>query len=284
MTTPPQAAAPEKHGALGRLVRDTETLAANWEREAFAAAAGDDLAKVFSLDTALDLMSRPGLPASCFRLFRDGAPVPQEEFEVRRGRPGPGREATVDVDALRRAHDAGATVIFEEVRTLVPAVDSLAADLAEELGFRIYCAAFLTPADTAGIWPHYDLASGLLCQVHGSKSWHVGEPEQRWPTVPCGASRPEFTPTLRTVLQPGQTLYIPRGHPHSGAATEEPSLHLSFAIMPFTWKDLLVRHLETSVEHDPLREMLPLGHGGTPAEALLGEAFGRLPRVDPPLR
>ncbi len=284
MTTPPNTAAPESRGALHRLVRDTEVLAANWERAAFTSEAGADLTEVFSLDTALDLLGRPGLPASCFRLFANGSPVPQEEFALPRGRPGPGREPTVDTEALLGAYEAGATVIFEEVRTLVPTVDSLAEDLSRELGFRIYCAAFLTPADTAGVWPHYDLSSALLCQVHGSKSWRVGEPEELWPTAPCGSSQPEFTPALKTVLKTGQTLYIPRGHPHAGEATEEPSLHLSFAIRPFTWADYLRGHLRKSLDHDPLREMLPLGYRDSPADALLGEALDRLPPTRPTVR
>lgn len=264
------------HPVLERIVGDSDAFLGHWEHSPVVAEAGPAAGEAFSLETALSLLNRAGLPASCFRVFQDGAPRPQEEFSSGRGRPGPGREPVADRTALLRAHDAGATIVFEEVRLLVPEVERLASQLEEELGFGVYCAAFLTPAGNSGVRPHYDLASGFLCQVHGSKSWSVGAPETLWPTVPSGASQPEFAPVLQTVLTPGSTLYIPRGHPHAGTATDELSLHLSFAVKPRTWKDVLLAHLREEGQHEPLRQMLPLGHTDLDGRDLLAEALERL--------
>lgn len=263
-------------GALSRLVRDTETLLKHWEDEPLVTATGPAVREVFDIERAFSLLGTPGLPVSAFRLFRDGSPVPQDEFAAPRGRPGPGREPVADGRALLDAYGRGATVIFEEVRLLVPGVDSLASELEEELGFGVYCAAFLTPAGNAGVRPHYDLASGFLCQVHGSKSWRVGRPETVWPVVPSGNDRPEFEPVLETVLRPGETLYIPRGHPHAGTATEETSLHLSFAVKPRTWRDVLRTYLKSEGVGEPLREMLPLDHRERTEGELLAHAIERL--------
>ncbi|MFE1165821.1 JmjC domain-containing protein [Nocardiopsis sp. NPDC058789] len=264
------------HPVLARIVGDTDAFLDHWERSPVVAEAGPAVTEAFPLEAALSLVNRAGLPASCFRVFQDGAPLPQEEFSADRGRPGRGREPLADRSALLRAHDAGATIVFEEVRLLVPEVERLATELEEELGFGVYCAAFLTPAGNSGVRPHYDLASGFLCQVHGSKSWSVGAPDTPWPTVPSADSQPAFDPVLETVLTPGRTLYIPRGHPHAGTATDELSLHLSFAVKPRTWKDVLQAHLRGDTQHAPLREMLPLGHTDLDGRDLLAEAVERL--------
>ncbi|MEE2048966.1 JmjC domain-containing protein [Nocardiopsis tropica] len=268
------------HGpTLGRLVGDTDAFLEHWEHAPAVVEASADVARAFPLDRAFSLLGTPGLPVSCFRLLRDGAPVPQQEYSAARERPGPGREPFADGAALLRAYEDGATIIFEEVRLLVPEVAALASGLEEDLGFGIYCAAFLTPAGNSGARPHYDLASGLLCQIHGSKVWSVGDPSERWPATPCGDARPEFDPVLETVLRPGQTLYIPRGHPHAGAATDEPSLHLSFAIKPRTWRDVLQSYIRLGETPEPLRELLPLDHAGRPPEELAAEAVDRLRAV-----
>jgi len=261
---------------LGRLVGDIDAFLEHWERAPVVAEAAVDVERAFPLERAFSLLGTPGLPVSCFRLLRDGAPVPQQEYSTVRDRPGTGREPFADRAALLRAYEEGATIIFEEMRLLVPEVDALASGLEEDLGFGIYCAAFLTPAGNAGARSHYDLASGLLCQIHGSKSWSVGSPSDRWPATPCGDSRPEFEPDLETVLRPGQTLYIPRGHPHAGAATNEPSLHLSFAIKPRIWRDVLQSYLKVGGMPEPLRELLPLDHAERSTEDLVAEAVDRL--------
>ncbi|WP_017606271.1 JmjC domain-containing protein [Nocardiopsis alkaliphila] len=265
-----------RNEVLSRLVGDTETFLKHWELESVVTAADTTVGEAFDLERAFSLLRAPGLPVSSFRLFRDGEPVPQEEFATPRGRPGPGREPIANGRALLNAYEQGATVIFEELRLLVPEVDALACGLEEELGFGVYCAAFLTPAGNAGVRPHFDLASGLLCQIHGSKAWRVGLPETVWPLVPSGDSRPEFEPVLETVLRSGETLYIPRGHPHAGTATEEVSLHLSFAIKPRTWRDVLQAHLKSEDLEESLREMLPLDHRELTRGELVASAVERL--------
>lgn len=263
-------------GALSRLVGDTEAFLKHWEDESLVTETDGSVRQAFDFERAFSLLRTPGLPVSAFRLFHDGSPVPQEEFATRRGRPGAGREPVASGRALLDAYERGATVIFEEVRLLVPDVDVLASELEDELGFGVYCAAFLTPAGNAGVRPHYDLASGFLCQVHGSKSWRVGRPATTWPVVPSGDGRPGFEPVLETVLRPGETLYIPRGHPHAGTATEEASLHLSFAVRPRTWRDVLQAHLRSEDVEESLREMLPLNHRELTDGELLAHAVERL--------
>lgn len=265
-----------ENSALGLLVGETGTFLKHWELTSVVTETATTVGEAFGLERALHLLRTPGLPVSAFRLFREGSPVPQGEFATLRGRPGPGREPIVDGRSLLNAYERGATIIFEEVRLLVPEVDALASRLEEELGFGVYCAAFLTPAGNPGVRPHYDLASGFLCQVHGSKSWKVGRPRTTWPVVPSGDSQPDFEPVLETVLRPGRTLYIPRGHPHAGTATEESSLHLSFAIKPRTWRDVLQGHLKNENVGESLREMLPLGHQDLTEAELVGRAVERL--------
>ncbi|MER8184728.1 cupin domain-containing protein [Kitasatospora sp. NPDC094015] len=255
--------------ALTRLVGHADRLAEHWEAEPFVARSLGSFSDVFDARTAERLIHTTGLPLPSVRLFLAGEELPAARVGRGRERTAGRREALVDGRAVEREVAAGATLVLEELQTYCPQVASFCRELTDETGFATYCAAFLTPAGSRGVAPHYDTAGVLVRQVHGSKRWRVSRPAERWPVREWSPGRagPEPEELLDVVLRAGECLYIPRGFVHVGDATEEASVHLSVALRPVTWAAVLRPQVERALAAEELRECLPFGfHRLEPAE------------------
>lgn len=253
------------------LLTDLDLLERHWERTPFVARGLGDLTDVFSVRVVEELLAAGTLPGGSLRLFRDGKAIPEERYTRIRERNGRQRERLVEPDAVLRDLAHGATVVLEELETYFPGVRTLAAGFRDMTGFSTYCAGFLTPSSTPGLRAHYDLTSVLIRQTHGSKRWRVSEPVNRLPEREWSEHEaPTGEPVLDVVLRAGDCLYVPRGYFHAGEATEQGSVHLSVAIKPVTWRDLLAR-LISADPGEVLRESVPFGfHRGSADELVAG--------------
>jgi ribosomal protein L16 Arg81 hydroxylase len=241
------------------LLTDLTLLERHWEQTPFLVRGLGELSEVFSLSIVDELLGNRTLPGGSLRLFSGGQAVPEERYTRQRERKGRQRERLVDADAVLRHVSGGATVVLEELETYCPGVWRLAAAVRELTGFSTYCAGFVTPSSTPGLRAHYDLASVLIRQVHGSKRWRVSAPLRRLPEREWSEHEaPVGEPVLDVVLAAGDCLYVPRGYFHSGEATGQGSIHLSVAIRPVTWWDLLSQLVSTEAG-ETLRESLPFG-------------------------
>jgi hypothetical protein len=64
---------------------------------------------------------------------------------------------------------------------------------------------------------------------------------------------------ISAVLEPGDSLYLPRGTPHAAEAQTEASGHLTVGILATTWVQVLRRGLEGLSEEADLAGPLPVG-------------------------
>ena len=116
----------------------------------------------------------------------------------------------------------------------------LVAALEARLGCLVGANAYLTPAASRGLAPHWDDVEVFVLQVEGAKSWKVwgwepraggpgGERRRRGGGEGTGAplasspsgdldERSLGEPALEVVLRPGDVLYLPRGTVHAAAA------------------------------------------------------------------
>lgn len=81
-------------------------------------------------------------------------------------------------------------------------------------------ASFSSPG--AGVGPHLDQYDVFIIQGQGSRCWQVGLPgayQERFPH-PQLRQIDSFTPIIEEVLNPGDMIYIPPGHPHNGVAMD----------------------------------------------------------------
>ncbi|WP_421118623.1 cupin domain-containing protein [Aquihabitans daechungensis] len=217
---------------------------------------------------------RPG-----FRLVRDGTTT-QPERVTRRARIG--NRDLEDLAAPNQVIDGyrdGATVVLQGLHLTDPALARFANNLALELDQPIQINAYLSPASARGLDVHFDYHDVFVIQLEGTKRWRIWSPTDR-SRDPIGGKhaipRPTLDelddPILDLVLEAGDVLYVPRGHPHVAETTDQASAHLTVGILAITWHRVVRRAVDEAVDAGRLRSSLPLGAleagpAGAPATA-----------------
>ncbi|WP_122817593.1 JmjC domain-containing protein [Nocardioides pantholopis] len=248
----------EETTALDLLLGGRAELDSCWEEEPFVARGLPPFDEICSLDDVNRLVYDEVHDRSFFRLFDGGLEQPATVAARRRER-GPGEHAPLlDPQEVRRLVAAGHTLVFEELRTLLPAVDAFTSALEGELGHHCYCAAFLSPPDGVGAGAHWDVGSVFLRQLHGEKTWTLGRPVEPAIRRPWNRAPVTFQDPITIELGEGDCLYIPRGWIHEGHTRAKHALHLSIAVQATTWGDVLRAAVDRSERSSPaLREALP---------------------------
>lgn len=215
----------------------------------------------------------------------------------------------IDPVRVNQLHADGATVILSGLQERLPQLGRYCRALEAAMSARVQTNIYMTPGGNQGFNPHYDAHDVLVLQISGTKEWRIfGTPVE----LPLGDQRFERGMDVgeevdRFVLEPGDTVYIPRGMAHDAVATDETSLHITTGLMFRTWADVLAEAVISKAHREPaMRRALPPGfanhgadldaHAGTFAElvALLADApsskllagfreeflSARLPRVE----
>ncbi len=203
----------------------------------------------------------------------------------------------------------GATVILSGLHERLPQLARYCRGIEAAMSARAQTNIYMTPPGNQGFNPHYDGHDVLVLQISGSKEWRIyGTPVE----LPLSDQAFERGMDVgeevdRFVLEPGDTLYVPRGVAHDAVATDDTSLHITTGLMFRTWADVLAEAVIAKAHREPeMRRALPPGfanHGAdltahedtykhlmellaeAPAAKLLAgfrEDFltGRLPRVE----
>jgi ribosomal protein L16 Arg81 hydroxylase len=253
--------------ALGSLVGPTPVdrfLAEHWEREPLHVARGDagHFAGVFS-SAALEAVlaySRPKPPD--LRVVAQQKDLLPDRYVAADG--------SLNLNQLYKAFDEGYTLVLNGLDRFSPTVAALARRLQGELNHRVVANAYLTPAGTKALAPHYDNHDVFVVQVEGSKRWSIHPAPVELPLLHTfqptfaeeGLGAPVATPHLRA----GDTLYLPRGFVHRAEANDEPSLHVTLGVHPAQWIDLVHKALLSCALRDVrLRRALPVGYLDRPS-------------------
>ncbi|MBT9314457.1 cupin [Leptothoe spongobia TAU-MAC 1115] len=166
----------------------------------------------------------------------------------------------------------GASLVLSHVDNRIPELTDLVWAIQQEMGHsavhaNIYCS---WPSQQ-GFHKHFDAHEVLVMQIEGQKEWFVFEDTHKYPFREENSDNytpPNGEPYIHHVLNPGDLLYIPRGHWHCAIAREQPSLHVTLGIRCFTGRDALTwlfKKLQAELQSDEgLRQNLPLmPHGQT---------------------
>lgn len=240
---------------LAALVQPLEIstfLGQYWTRRAVAIAGETPtrFASLFSWASLNHVLNYQSLhsPADV-RLVRDGQSLP-----------------IASPQATIAALQQGATLIVNGLHGRDPALATLAAALRDGVGHRVQINSYCTPAQQQGFDCHYDTHEVMVLQLDGMKEWFVFEPSAIAPTAAMRSPAevpPDAPPYLKTVLQPGDVLYVPRGHWHYAMACgERPSFHLTVGIDCETGLDWLAWLTEELAQRPQWRKNLPLVPGG----------------------
>jgi hypothetical protein len=200
------------------------------------------------------------------RMAKDGAVQPASSF-TRGGGAGAGVADQAADDKVLTAIADGATLVLQGLHRAWPPLVDFGTRLADELGHPVQINAYITPPQSQGFAPHHDVHDVFVLQVSGRKHWVIHAPVVDDPldNQPFGgfadeiAARVTDPPLIDTVLEPGDSLYLPRGTVHSAEALGETSVHLTVGVHPLT-RYQLVRFLLDEVQEDAaLRSSLPMG-------------------------
>lgn len=254
-------------GGLARCVGDVDAFLGSCfgtESHRWRGAGFDDVLSMADVDA---ILTGSGLRRPAVRLVRDGEVVEPGSW-TRRARTG-----SVWIDDLVHPgkvldHFAdGATIVLQSLHRWWSPITSLCRALEGDLGHAVQANAYLTPAGAAGFDPHHDTHDVFVLQVSGAKDWVLREPVvdaplSRHRSDHDEAARQPVTAELR--LEPGDCLYLPRGHIHSAETREGASLHITIGVLATTAHDLLRRLVDAAAEDPRFRRSLPAGFGTDP--------------------
>ncbi|MFN2518037.1 MAG: cupin domain-containing protein [Jatrophihabitantaceae bacterium] len=223
----------------------------------------DDLLDAPAVD---ELVSRRGMRTPFLRIAKDGNVLPSGSF-TRGGGAGAGVGDQIADDRVLALIADGATLVLQALHRTWPPLVGFATDLAEELGHPVQVNAYVTPPQSQGFAPHYDVHDVFVLQVAGRKQWMIHQPviDAALPSQPWESCREQVAaraaepPLIDTVLEPGDSLYLPRGTIHAANALGQTSIHLTVGIHPVTRYQLLGHLLEAAQRDPALRASLPMG-------------------------
>jgi len=218
----------------------------------------EQLVGLLSLDDVDHLLTEVALRAPALRLAKDGAVLPESRFTRSATMAGRALTGLVDGRKVLAELDAGATVVLQGLHRYWPPLTELVRRLELELGHPCQANAYLTPPSAQGFARHSDSHDVFVFQTHGRKQWEVVDPD--------GAER-------EVVLEPGLSMYLPTGTPHSARGQDVMSLHVTLGINALTWRDLLARLSRQVLASGEYDVPLPAGYLDDPAalEAALRE-------------
>ncbi|SHG61967.1 JmjC domain-containing protein [Streptoalloteichus hindustanus] len=282
--------------ALDRLVPSVEAF----RREVFgvrhahhrADELGADFADLFSPDVLERLLGETGLRATSVRLVRSGEELSLSGSGVADSGDDPDSPRFVDTDWVRRAISRGHTLILRSLHRYHPPVRVFAHQLSAELGHPVRVNAFITPPNSRGVNPHYDVQDVFVLQIAGVKLWELRSPplpdplpSQAWFDLP-ERSREQLrelaAPLGELTLRPGDVLYFPRGTMHAPRTGDSLSVHLTVAVPKVSRHDLLRRLVDAAVSDPWFRASVSLPDLESAAEdpaGALREIAARLARV-----
>lgn len=220
----------------------------------------EDLLSLAEFDAQL---SGAGLRHPAVRLARDGEILPRASFTKRVRTGSVWVDDMVDPARTLAAFADGATIVLQSLQRWWSPISRFCRELEDALERPVQANAYLTPAGAAGFSPHHDTHDVFVLQVHGTKHWTVRAPLV---DAPLDRHRSEsdaatHQPVLfEADLEPGDCLYLPRGHIHSAAAQEGASLHLTIGILSVTHHDVLRRLVDRAADEPAFRRSLPVGH------------------------
>jgi bifunctional lysine-specific demethylase and histidyl-hydroxylase NO66 len=212
-----------------------------------------------------------------FRLVADGAPLPLGEYtEDVPWRPG-SFDGLARPERVAAEHAAGATIVLQALQLHWHPAALYCRGLEQALGFPVQANAYATPAAAQGFAVHHDTHDVFVLQVAGTKRWRIYEPVvalplsgQRW-SPGLGDPGP---PVDDLTLEPGDTLYLPRGWPHEAVAQERDSLHITVGLQVPTRLDALRAALDECGDDVEFRRVA--GPDGALPPALLERLAERL--------
>ena len=235
-----------------------------------------ELVGLLSLDDVDHLLTSTAIRTPAVRVVQGGSVLPSSAFTRSGSIAGQPLTGLVDPRKALALFDGGATVVLQGLHRYWPPLIDLVRDLELQLGHPCQANAYLTPRGAQGFARHSDTHDVFVFQTHGHKHWDVVDVwEGDDPHRGEGPSRD-------VLLEPGLSMYLPTGTPHSARSEEDVSLHVTLGINRVLWRDLLGDLAKQVLADEQYAEPVPPGYVDDPsvlAEALRARLDGMAERL-----
>ncbi|HET8602327.1 MAG TPA: cupin domain-containing protein [Marmoricola sp.] len=224
------------------------------------------LVGLLTLDDVDRLLTASGLRTPALRVVKDGSVCPASGFTRSATIAGAPLTGLVDARKALAMYDDGATLVLQGLHRYWPPLTELVRRLEVELGHPCQANAYLTPPGSQGFARHRDTHDVFVFQTHGHKQWQVvedatgPEPGPRSSPGSSPGSGGDAGTERDIVLEPGLSMYLPTGTPHSARSQDQASLHVTVGINRLTWRDLLERETERILAAPEYDAPLPAGY------------------------
>lgn len=248
------------------------------------AAAGSDKRELLTWDAFNGLLNQSNIwDSERLQLMRNDAAVPADQY-CRRKRTPEGhiwRPSPAKVEVFL---SAGASILANDVLTLHAPITRAGVALGEALAAEVGASVFCSFKGGRAVATHYDVHEVFAVQTEGEKVWNLYEGRAIDPVgYPPGLTQADFDRNrgqrVSTItMKPGDLLYMPRGFYHDTVTPDEPSLHVSFTVMPLTGRAILSLLDGAALEDAAFRAWLPAADadGGSALQGRLNILADRL--------
>lgn len=154
---------------------------------------------------------------------------------------------------LIERHHEGATIVISQAHEIIASLANFRRDIQNE--FKLCCQTnvYLSPPEQQGFNAHFDSHDVFILQVAGTKIFNFYEGGIELPYQHDGFQAGTHTVgalSQSISLEPGDTLYIPRGVMHDALATEQTSLHITLGVYANTLRDVLMEMVQHLTDKD----------------------------------
>ena len=208
----------------------------------------EPLVALLGLPDVDHLLTGAALRTPAVRVVHDGTVLPASRFTRTATMAGAPLTGLVDNRKVLALFAGGSTIVLHGLHRYWPPLTELVRDLELALGHPCQANAYLTPPGAQGFARHSDTHDVFVFQTHGRKLWEV---------VEDGEAR-------EVLLEPGLSMYLPTGTPHSARSQEEASLHVTVGINRLTWRDALRRVTDRLLADERYDAPLPAGYPEEP--------------------
>lgn len=248
------------------------------------AADGSDKRALLTWDAFNGLLNQSNVwDSERLKLMRHDDAVPPEQY-CRRKRTPEGmiwRPSPAKVEVFL---SAGASILANDVMTLHSPITHAGVALGEALAAEVGASVFCSFKGGRAVATHYDVHEVFAVQTEGEKVWNLYEGRVINPVgYPPGMTQTDFNKDcgrlVSTItMKPGDVLYMPRGFYHDTVTPDQPSLHVSFTVMPLTGRSILSLLDGPALQDAAFRAWLPAAdaEGGALLQTRLSELAARL--------
>ena len=188
-----------------------------------------------------------------------------------------------DTDRILLEYQRGATIMLQRVERSWPPLTALCGNLEQVFYHPVDANAYLTPASSQGFGVHYDTHDVFILQLAGSKHWRLYDAPLRVPLESQPFDQLDVNPgplSQQIDLHAGDLIYLPRGMFHEALTSTCSSLHVTVAITPHRWADLIADAVAVVARQDErFRESVPLGPLRGQDAGALEDRFEELLRI-----